>query len=45
MLQVNLEDGFSTRLLAEAYMDKAKQYRNLEYKIFNVQSDLVKVVV
>jgi hypothetical protein len=33
----DLEDGFSSKLLAEAYLDKAKQYRNLEYKVVEVK--------
>ena len=33
----DLKDGFSTKLLAQAYMDKAKQYRNLEYKTVEVE--------
>lgn len=33
----DMKDGFSTRLLAEAYMNKAKQFRNLEYKIVEVE--------
>jgi hypothetical protein len=32
----DLEDGFSTRLLAEAYMDKAKQFRDYEYKVVEI---------
>ena len=32
-----MKDGFSTRLLAEAYMDKAKQFRDYEYKVVEVE--------
>ncbi len=32
----DLEDGFSTKLLAEAYMDKAKQFRDYEYKVVEI---------
>lgn len=33
----DLEDGFSTKLLAETYMDKAKQFRDYEYKVVEVE--------
>lgn len=33
----DIKDGFSTKLLAEAYLNKAKQYRNLEYRIIEIE--------
>lgn len=33
----DVKDNFSSKLLVETYMNKAKQYRNLEYKVVEVE--------